>query len=52
VPEVSRFEASMLRELRSTHPQLLEAIRVENEISPAVEKELGDFLDGFVKTFA
>ena len=42
----------MVRELRSTHPELLQAIRTEQEISPAVEKELSDFLDAFVKTFA
>jgi F-type H+/Na+-transporting ATPase subunit alpha len=52
VPDVSRFETSMLRELRTTHPELLEAIRTEQEISPAVEKGLSEFLDGFVKTFA
>jgi F-type H+-transporting ATPase subunit alpha len=52
VPDVGRFESSMLRELRATHPELLEAIRTEQEISPAVEKELSEFLDAFVKTFA
>ena len=52
VPDVGRFEASMLRELGATHPDLLVAIRTEQEISPAVEKELSDFLDAFVKTFA
>jgi F-type H+-transporting ATPase subunit alpha len=52
VPEVGRFESSMLRELRSTHPELLTAIRIEQEISPAVEKGLSEFLDAFVKTFA
>jgi F-type H+-transporting ATPase subunit alpha len=52
VSEVSRFEASMLRELRATHPELLTAIRTEQEISPDVEKALSEFLDGFVKTFA
>jgi F-type H+/Na+-transporting ATPase subunit alpha len=52
VSEVNRFEASMLRELGATHPELLVAIRTEQEISPAVEKELSDFLDAFVKTFA
>jgi F-type H+-transporting ATPase subunit alpha len=52
VADVSRFESSMLRELRSTHPELLTAIRTEQEISPAVEKELSEFLDAFVKTFA
>ncbi len=52
VPGVSRFESSMLRELRSTHPELLAAIRSEQEISPAVENGLSEFLDGFLKTFA
>jgi F-type H+-transporting ATPase subunit alpha len=52
VADVGRFESSMLRELRATHPELLEAIRTEQEISPAVEKELSEFLDAFVKSFA
>jgi F-type H+-transporting ATPase subunit alpha len=52
VSEVSRFETSILRELRSTHPELLTAIRTEQEISPEVEKALSEFLDAFVKTFA
>ena len=52
VSDVGRFESSMVRELRSTHPELLQAIRTEQEISPTVEKELSDFLDAFVKTFA
>ncbi|HEX3411185.1 MAG TPA: F0F1 ATP synthase subunit alpha [Stellaceae bacterium] len=51
VADVGRFESSMLRELRSMHPELLTAIRTEQEISPAVEKELSEFLDAFVKTF-
>src|SRR5690242_16931751 len=52
VSEVGRFEASMLRELRAMHPELLTAIRTEQEISPDVDKALSEFLDGFVKTFA
>jgi F-type H+-transporting ATPase subunit alpha len=52
VADVGRFEASVLRELRATHPELLDAIRTEQEISPTVEKGLSDFLDAFVKTFA
>jgi F-type H+-transporting ATPase subunit alpha len=52
VADVGRFESSMLRELRSSHSELLTAIRREQEISPAVEKELSEFLDAFVKTFA
>jgi F-type H+/Na+-transporting ATPase subunit alpha len=52
VADIGRFEASALRELRSTHPEMLGAIRNEQEISPAVEKALSEFLDGFVKNFA
>ena len=52
VPDVTRFETSMLRELRATHPELLDAIRTAQEISPEVEKGLSEFLDGFIKTFA
>ena len=52
VSDVGRFEASMLSELRSTRPELLEAIRTSGEISPEVDKALVEFLDGFVKTFA
>ncbi|HEY3912715.1 MAG TPA: F0F1 ATP synthase subunit alpha [Stellaceae bacterium] len=52
VGNVGRFESSMLSELEARQPQLLEAIRREREISPEVEKSLGEFLEGFVKTFA
>jgi F-type H+/Na+-transporting ATPase subunit alpha len=52
VSDVGRFESSMVRELHSTHPELLQAIRTEQEISPTAEKALNEFLDAFVKTFA
>ncbi len=52
IADVVRFETSMLGELRAKEPELLAAIRQEREISPAVEKGLGDFLDGFAKSFA
>ncbi|MGH7097566.1 MAG: F0F1 ATP synthase subunit alpha [Stellaceae bacterium] len=52
VAEVSRFETAMLGALRARHPELLQAIRQEREMSGEVEKALGDFLAGFAKTFA
>ena len=52
IAEVGRFETAMLGELRAKDPELLAAIRRERELSPAVEKGLGDFLDGFARTFA
>ena len=51
VANIGRFEAGMLSEIKAAHPELLAAIRAEQEISPAVEKALADCLDGFVKTF-
>jgi F-type H+/Na+-transporting ATPase subunit alpha len=52
VSDVGRFESSMLGEIKSTHPELLKAVRDTGEITPEVEKELGDFLDGYARTFA
>jgi F-type H+-transporting ATPase subunit alpha len=52
INDIVRFEASMLGELRSTKPELLEAIRSEREISEATDKGLREFLGSFVTTFA
>jgi hypothetical protein len=41
----------MLGELRARRPDLLAAIRDQREMSGEIEKELGEFLAGFVKTF-
>jgi F-type H+-transporting ATPase subunit alpha len=51
VADVTRFEAAMLGELRARRPDLLAAIRDQREMSGEIEKELGEFLAGFVKTF-
>src|SRR6202030_3669935 len=50
--EVSRFEASMLRELRATHPQLLPALRTARRLSAHGEEALSECLGGCLKTFA
>jgi F-type H+/Na+-transporting ATPase subunit alpha len=52
VGDVSRFEASMLGELRASKGGLLEAIRGKRELSADVEKELVAFLDKFAAGFA
>jgi F-type H+/Na+-transporting ATPase subunit alpha len=49
--DVGRFESAMLSQLGAQRPELLGAIRREGEISPEVEKGLGEFLEEFVKTF-
>ncbi len=52
VGDVSRFEASMLGELRASKAGLLEAIRGKRELSADIEKELVAFLDKFAASFA
>ena len=52
VGDVSRFEASMLGELRASKGGLLEAIRGKRELSADIEKELVTFLDKFAAGFA
>src|SRR6202790_229460 len=42
VRDVVRFERELLSSIRARHPELLEAIRTEQEISPTVDKGLGD----------
>jgi F-type H+-transporting ATPase subunit alpha len=50
--DVTRFEASMMSEVRAKHGDILKAIRDEKEISNATEAKLKGFMDQFVKTFA
>jgi F-type H+-transporting ATPase subunit alpha len=52
VGAVTRFEASMLGELRSRQPGILESIRGKRELVADTEKELAAFLDGFAKSFS
>jgi F-type H+-transporting ATPase subunit alpha len=52
VADIGRFEAAMLGEIKAKHPELLDSIRREGEISPAVDKALAECLEGFGKTFA
>ena len=52
VANVGRFETGMLAEMRARHPEILEAIRNEREISAETEKALTEFLDAFARTFA
>jgi F-type H+-transporting ATPase subunit alpha len=52
VGNVNRFEASMLGEIKSRAPQILQAIRDKRELAPDTEKALAAFLDGFAQTFA
>ncbi|MGC2414406.1 MAG: F0F1 ATP synthase subunit alpha [Stellaceae bacterium] len=52
VDDIGRFEALMLGDLRAKHPELLDAIRNESEISAVTEKGLSEFFEGFARTFA
>ena len=52
IGRIQRFEQQLLAEMRSTHKAVLDAIRVEKEISKATEEKLTQILDAFVKSFA
>jgi F-type H+/Na+-transporting ATPase subunit alpha len=52
IPAVTRFEASMLSELKARAPQILQSIRDKRELTPETEKELAAFLGAFASTFA
>jgi F-type H+-transporting ATPase subunit alpha len=52
VADVTRFEQLMLGELRSKHPEVLEAIRTQGEITEDTDKGLAAFFDDFARTFA
>jgi F-type H+-transporting ATPase subunit alpha len=52
VGDVTRFEQLMLSELRGKHPELIEAIRTQGEITEDTDKGLAAFLDEFARTFA
>jgi len=51
VEQINHFETSLLAEVRSRHPDVLEAIRTSGEISAAIETKLQGILDGFLKSF-
>jgi F-type H+-transporting ATPase subunit alpha len=52
VAQVGKFEKAVLGEIKAKHPQVLEAIRTEREISKATEAKLTEILAAFAKTFA
>src|SRR4051794_21834380 len=52
IADIVRFEQLMLGDLRARHPELLDTIRTQGEITDATEKTLTGFLDDFARTFA
>ena len=51
VNDVNAFEKQLLTELRSAGKSILESIRTKKALDEAIEKELNDFLTGFVSRF-
>ena len=52
VADVGRFEAELLRSVRGSHPEILEAIRTSGALSDETQGKLKSVLDNLVKTFA
>jgi len=51
VANVSRFEASLLAELRAKSPDILASIRDKRELTSETEEKLKTFVETFAKTF-
>ena len=50
--DVTRFEETLLRELRDKHSAVLDEIRKEQKLTPAIEKQLHSACEGVAKVFA
>ncbi|MFX4219626.1 MAG: F0F1 ATP synthase subunit alpha [Thalassobaculum sp.] len=52
ISEIGRFEQSLLSEIKSKEPGILETIRTEKALSDDTSAKLSSFLENFAKTFA
>ncbi len=52
VSDITRFEAALLRSLRSTQAELLTTIRTDADVKPETENKLKAFLAEFSRNFA
>ncbi len=52
IGKVGQFERSMVSELRTRDPSVMDAIRADLDIKPETETKLKSFLDGFAKSFS
>jgi F-type H+-transporting ATPase subunit alpha len=52
VGDVGRFEEELLRNIRTKHEDILEAIRTEKQISSETETKLKSAVETFAKAFA
>ncbi|WP_374380164.1 F0F1 ATP synthase subunit alpha [Dongia sp.] len=52
INQIGRFEAGLLGEIKAKHPDVLNAIRTEREISKATEAKLHEVMAAFAKSFA
>jgi len=49
---IGEYERRLLSELKSSKPEIVDAIRTDREIKKPTEDALIAFLDGFTKAFA
>ena len=52
IARIGAFESSLLTELKSKDPSIMDAVRKDGELKPDTEKKLVAFLDNFSKSFA
>ncbi|HMA50956.1 MAG TPA: F0F1 ATP synthase subunit alpha [Magnetospirillaceae bacterium] len=52
VSDIGRFEAGLLSNLKTAHPEILKAIASDKQIKPETEEKLKAAIEAFLKTFA
>lgn len=50
--DITRFEDTLLREVRGNYPEILEGIRKEQKLTDAIEAKMKKAIEGVVKMFA
>jgi F-type H+-transporting ATPase subunit alpha len=51
VDQVGKFETQLLAELKASEPDIIEAIRNDQQIKPETEKKLIAFIEKLLRTF-
>jgi F-type H+-transporting ATPase subunit alpha len=52
VTDVGRFEQGLLSHLKTAHPDILQTIASEKQLTPATEEKLKSAIEAYLKTFA
>ena len=52
VNQINRFEGQLLEHIRSSHPEIINAIKETGDLDESTDAKLDQVVSDFVKTFA